>query len=160
MDEIGIAPSTDAEVIAGLHAATVGVAYRGFFPEAPPPTADELRPVWESWLEDPTALALVATTGGRPVGSVLARANREFGEGELAALHVLPAEWGRGVGGALHDAALTALAAAGHWRAGLWVIAANERARGMYERRGWVLRPEVAQQYLGVTEVRYFRNIP
>lgn len=155
MDEIAITPSADAAVIAGLHAATVGVAYRDFFPGGQPPTAAGLLLAWESRLADPTAVALVATRDGRPVGSVLARANHEFGEGELSALHVLPGEWGMGIGSALHDAALAELAAAGHRRAGLWVIAANERARGMYERRGWVLRPRVAQQYFGVTEVRY-----
>ena len=160
MDDIAITPSTDAEVIAGLHAATVRVAYRDFFPGGQPPTAAALRLAWESRLADPTAMALVATSGGRPVGSVLTRANHEFGEGELSALHVLPGEWGRGIGSALHDAALAALAAAGHRRAGLWVIEANERARWMYERRGWVLRPEVAQRYFGVTEVRYSRAIP
>jgi GNAT superfamily N-acetyltransferase len=78
----------------------------------------------------------------------------------IAALHVLPAEWGRGIGSALHDAALTVLSRAGHRSAGLWVIAANQRARRMYEQRGWVLRPGVEQLSYGVPDVRYRRPLP
>jgi len=67
---------------------------------------------------------------------------------------------GKRVGSALHDAALAVLAEEGYRTAGLWVIAANERARRMYERRGWVLCPGAGQQSYGVTEVRYRRDLP
>jgi GNAT superfamily N-acetyltransferase len=150
---------TDAALIAALQHATISVAYREFFPDTPPPAVDELTAIWTRRLADPTAVALVARRDGRPVGSVLARADPDFPEGQIVGLHVLPAEWRQGTGGALHDAALAVLSAAGYHAAGLWVIAANERARGMYERRGWVCCPGVEQPAYGVTEVRYRREL-
>jgi GNAT superfamily N-acetyltransferase len=161
MDGVVIEPCTEPAVIAKIHAATVSVAYRPYFPaDSPPPTAGELVPLWETRLADPTATVLLATAAGRPVGSVLAHADATFPGGELAALHVLPSSWGQGVGSRLHDAALARLAESGHETAWLWVISANDRARRMYERRGWTLRGDVTKQYLGVPEVRYSRPLP
>jgi GNAT superfamily N-acetyltransferase len=85
----------------------------------------------------------------------MARADRQFPAGELHALHVVPAQWGHGIGSALHDGALDVLAGAGYDTAWLWVLAANDRARRMYERRGWTPRTDIAQDYLGVQELRY-----
>ena len=155
-----IAPCADAAVIAALHHAAVTFAYRGFFPDSPPPTVAQLQAIWVNRLADPTAAVLLASRGGQPAGSVMARADPRLGGGQIVGLHVLPSQWGQGVGGALHDAALTTLSAAGHRTAGLWVIAANQRARHMYERRGWVLIPGVEQEDYGVTEVRYRRELP
>lgn len=155
MTEIAVSACDDAAVIAALHQATITVAYRGYFPASPPPTIAELEALWATRLADPTAIAVVARHDGRPVGSVMACADPEFAEGEIVGLHVLPAVWGMRIGSALHDAALATLSEAGYQTAGLWVIAANGRARRMYERRGWVLRQGVERDPHGVTEVRY-----
>lgn len=160
MADVAIVPCADAGVIAALHEATVAVAYREYFPDSPPPTVAELRAIWAERLADPTALALVACCDDRPVGSVMARADPDFPGGQLTGLHVLPPEWGKGIGNGLHDAALAVLARAGYRDAGLWVIAANNRARRMYERRGWVRCPGAEQQAYGVIEVRYRRELP
>jgi GNAT superfamily N-acetyltransferase len=158
MGQVSIERCTDATAIAHIHAVTVRVAYRRFFPaESPPPTVTELCDVWTARLADPTAAVLMARVDGRPVGSVLTRADAQCPGGELAALHVLPAEWGQRIGSELHNAALAELAKAGHETAWLWVIAANERARRMYERRGWTPRPDITQDYLGILEMRYSR---
>jgi GNAT superfamily N-acetyltransferase len=157
---LAIAPCTDAEVLAAVQHATITVAYREYFPDTPPPTVAELAAIWAGRLADPTAVALVARRDGQPVGSVLARQDPDFPGGQIAGLYVLPAEWGQGAGSALHDAALAALSAAGYHAAGLWVIAANDRARRMYERRGWVCCPGVEQPAYGITEVRYRRELP
>lgn len=150
----------DPAVIAAVHSATVSVAYRLYFPGSPPPTEVELRGIWGERLADPTAVALVAYCAGEPVGSVMARADPEFpGEGQILGLHVVPSSWGRGIGSALHDDALMVLRSSGNVVAGLWVIEANDRARGMYERRGWLLRPGVTKPVHGLTEVRYRRNL-
>jgi ribosomal protein S18 acetylase RimI-like enzyme len=160
MTDIVIAPCADSMVIAALHHATVTVAYRGYFPHAAPPTVAELETIWAERLADRTAVALLASRDGRPAGSVMARADPDFGEGQIVGLHVLPSQWGQHVGSALHDAALGVLSEAGYRTAGLWVIAANGRARHMYERRGWVLRPGIEQDAYGVTEVRYSLILP
>src|SRR5215469_5055047 len=160
MGQIVIEHCTDAAVIADIHQAAVSVAYRPFFPGSPLPTAAELREEWMSALADPTAVALLATVDGHPAGSILTRADRQFPAGELHALHVLPEEWGHGIGSALHDGALDVLAGAGYDTAWLWVLAANDRARRMYERRGWTPRADIARDYLGVQELRYSRPLP
>jgi ribosomal protein S18 acetylase RimI-like enzyme len=148
---VAIAPCADAAVIAALHHATVTVAYRGYFPHSSPPTVTELQAIWATRLDDPTAVALLASRDGRPAGSVMARADPEFGEGQVVGLHVVPSHWGQHIGSALYDSALALLSEAGYRTAGLWVIAANQRARRMYEKRGWVLRPGVEQDDYGVT---------
>src|ERR1700678_21163 len=43
-----------------------------------------------------------------------ARADPDFPGGQPAGLHVLPSEWGKGIGGGLHDAALAVLSEAGY----------------------------------------------
>lgn len=159
MDSIAIDHCADSGVIAELHRATITVAYRGYFPHSSPPTLAELQTTWAARLADPTAVALLASRDGRPVGSVMTRTDPKFGEGEIVGLHVLPSEWGQRIGSALHDAALAMLSKAGHRTAGLWVIAANQRARRMYERRGWVLRPGIEEDASGVTVVRYRREL-
>jgi hypothetical protein len=45
-------------------------------------------------------------------------------------------------------------------RHGLWVLAANDRARRMYEHRGWTLCANTIRDYLGVQELRYLRLLP
>jgi ribosomal protein S18 acetylase RimI-like enzyme len=155
-----IAPCADAAVIAALHEATVAVAYRQYFPDSAPPTFTELENTWIRRLARPDAVALVASQNGRPVGSVLARADPRFTGGQIAGLHVLPPEWGRRIGSALHDAALALLTEAGYRTVGLWVIAANHRARRMYERRGRKCCLGVEHDEYGATEVRYRRDLP
>jgi hypothetical protein len=84
--DVAIVPCADAGVIAALHRATVAVAYRDYFPGSPPPAVAELEVIWAERLADPTAMALVACRGGRPVGSVMARADPDFPGGQLTGL--------------------------------------------------------------------------
>lgn len=156
-----IAPIGDARVLAAVHAETVGFAYSEFFgKDSSPPKDADLSLMWEERLADPSATALAAYKGGRALGTVAIRRDPDFvDEGQLIGLHVLPAEWGQGVGSALHDAALVLLIARAFEDAGLRVIAANTRARRMYEARGWTLKPDIDFDYLGVTEVRYVMHL-
>jgi len=70
----------------------------------------------------------VAEADGRPVGFAAVGADM------LNHLYIAPEWQGRGVGGALLDAARS-----GRDRLELWVFQGNERARTFYERRGFVL---------------------
>jgi tRNA dimethylallyltransferase len=94
---------------------------------------DAVRVRWKEALSDERANVIVAERGNRIVGVAAAK------EGWLDGLYVLPGEWGSGVAGWLHDAALQALVAAGATNARLWVLEDNTRARRFYERRGWRL---------------------
>lgn len=79
-------------------------------------------------------------------------------EGQLYAINPDPAHWGKGLGRFLLRSATEELAARGFESLVLWVVPANERARGLYESEGWrtdgLTRDE---EVLGVvvTEVRY-----
>jgi tRNA dimethylallyltransferase len=94
---------------------------------------DAVRVRWKEALSDERGNVIVAERGNRIVGVAAAK------EGWLDGLYVLPGEWGSGVAGRLHDAALQALVAAGATNARLWVLEDNTRARRFYERRGWRL---------------------
>ena len=93
-------------------------------------------------LADRSAIVLVAHDTGVIAGSVAVRPDVTVPSGWLLSrLYVLPGCWGHGLGGRLHDAAVIAAGEAGAVGLHLWVLEANGRARGMYERRGWVLVP-------------------
>lgn len=137
------ATRTDIEAMAEVQrrAALEGFAHI-FPPEAPPPTIDELVLQWGLELDAlGRGAALVACDGGDIVGTVVATDDGE-GTGHLGRLYVLPERWAGGVGDALHDAALAHLREIGLRSATLWVLRDNDRARAMYERRGW--RPDPA----------------
>lgn len=154
---IELAICDDAAPLARVHHATVQAAYTGFFPAgSPPPKLDDLVHEWGARLVDPTAVAIVAIGPEGPIGTVLVRQDPDIdGEAQLVGLHVMPGRQGQGTGGALHDVATRLLAASGWRTVGLWVIAANRRARDFYERRGWVERSGIELHYQGVVEVRY-----
>jgi GNAT superfamily N-acetyltransferase len=57
--------------------------------------------------------------------------------GEIYAIYTDPEVQGRGVGSAVHDAALARMAALGHREAALWVLRGNVRTRRWYAERGW-----------------------
>ena len=58
--------------------------------------------------------------------------------GEIVALYVDPTRHRGGVGRLLMAEARRRLAAAGYEEGFLWVLDGNDRARGFYEREGWV----------------------
>ena len=152
----------DLVAVARVHLETVVPAYAGIFPpDAPAPTLEELQPGWERVLREPGKTAFVAELAGDVVGTaVVCPAADTDRVGELRRLHVLPAHWGGGIGSALYDVAVQALA--GRFsRAELWVLERNSRARSMYERRGWTLVPDRTLEWPGmsVVEVRYAREL-
>ena len=79
-------------------------------------------------LLDARARVLVAEADGEPVGVAAVQ------PGWLDGLYVVPARWGSGSAGLLHDSALEAH---GPGAVKLWVLEHNLRARRFYERRGW-----------------------
>jgi GNAT superfamily N-acetyltransferase len=121
----------DAETLFAIHRESVLVAYtqifppdRYAFPEA------EMRRHWVERLSDAEVSTMIAESETVTTGFAV------VSPGWLESMFVLPRDWGRGVGSALHDKAVELLRAKG---AGgrLWVLEQNEQARGFYERRGW-----------------------
>ncbi len=107
-------------------ASLAGVAHV-FPPELYPFPDDAVRARWREF----TGGRLLAERDGRPVGLAA------FEACWLHGLYVAPEEWGSGVAGELHDAALAAMPDCPELH--LWTLEANHRARRFYERRGWRL---------------------
>jgi GNAT superfamily N-acetyltransferase len=147
-----------------LRAALVG--YEGIFPpEAPMPSVEAVADDWRAAIERPWGRGayFVACEAGfdrTVVGTVAALPDPDEGSrGHLQALYVDPGHWGRGIGRALHDAALDHLRGSGFRVAVLWVLEANHRARAMYERWGWRAAPRRQTEFEGVDEICYLRAL-
>ncbi|MGO1972315.1 MAG: GNAT family N-acetyltransferase [Propionibacteriaceae bacterium] len=57
--------------------------------------------------------------------------------GHVYALYVVSERWGAGLGHALHERGMRALAESGYTEATLWVLEGNVRALRFYGRHGW-----------------------
>jgi GNAT superfamily N-acetyltransferase len=133
----------DAAAIANLHHEAVVAAYSSIFPpDPPPPTPAELTPDYDTFLADVGTVVLVAVRNTTTVGSVVLHPEPSVPSGWLLArLHVHPSTWRTGIGSVLHDRVIDLARTRGLDRLHLWTLEANDRARAMYERRGWVLVP-------------------
>ena len=121
----------DAEALFTIHRESAMTAYVEIFPPDRYRFPDaQMRKVWAEALRSDDTSVVIAERAGSPVGFATVL------PGWLRNLFVLPAEWGRGAGAALHDEALALLRRDGAI-AHLWVLEANERARRFYEARGW-----------------------
>ena len=77
---------------------------------------------------------------------------------EIVALHTLKRAWGKGVGKALMDKAISDIFNDGFWAVKLWVFKDNIRARKFYEKCGFTLtRHERFSFYDKAVEVQYRR---
>jgi ribosomal protein S18 acetylase RimI-like enzyme len=137
---------TDLDAIAALHtrARTAYYTAGGVDPDVlvDPAAAERRTQAWAELIELSDAAVLCAVDGEQVVGllamgpphdeDVQATTHRE-----LFQIHVDPDAWGDGVGGALHDAFVERLRAAGFTGAVLEVWEANTRARAFYARRDW-----------------------
>jgi ribosomal protein S18 acetylase RimI-like enzyme len=141
---IRTACSADAEAITEAHIASMCEAYRDLF------AAEELARIdardradrWREHLTEGSSITLLAEVDGRITGFVSFGACRDDdvspeAVGEVMAIYVHPNVWGLGVGEALMRAALARLRSGGSAEVVLWVIEANRRAIGFYERLGF-----------------------
>lgn len=91
-----------------------------------------------------------------------AEGGADRGLGELLAIYVDPAAWGRGIGRCLIADARTRLAERGFHQAILWVLRGNERAERFYRADGWHCDGGTRQEVVwgtAVDEVRYRREL-
>ncbi len=162
------AEPADAIAVARVHVRSWQTAYRTLLPDD---YLDQLRPEDRAQRYDfanPDPLkprTIVATEDGLIFGFVTTAPAREPDlpdHGELCALHVVPEQWGRGMGLALVSAARARLLELGFRKAVLWVLAGNVRADRFYRIDGW--EPDGLQRtdsVWGVTvnEIRYRRGL-
>lgn len=167
------AAADDLMAIGALHQRSRAAAYRDIVPtDALASVSGEmLGRYWtERWsYERDSHLMTVAERAGRLVGFTYlgphdpeepATAGPDVGE--LYAIHLDPAEQGRGVGRTLMVDALATLRARGWRRAVLWVLDGNARARDFYARGGWA--PDGAEREgdigpASTRQLRYARDL-
>ncbi len=138
------AEPADAMGVARVHVRAWQVAYRKLLPDEyldglkPEDRAqrytfggtDPRQPMTTVAVDDAGTIRGFATT-------CAARDEDAPGHGELAAIHVDPDWWGRGVGQALLASARAHLLDSGFRRAVLWVLVGNVRAERIYVKDGW-----------------------
>jgi GNAT superfamily N-acetyltransferase len=125
----------DAAAIAEVHVDAWRAGYRGLLPDH---VLDGLsvavrRRAWEEALAGGEVAVLVAEDGGGVAGFCALAPDR----GEVAALYVDPARWGRGAGAALLRSGLELLREGGVGEAVVWLLAGNARAAALYGRLGF-----------------------
>jgi ribosomal protein S18 acetylase RimI-like enzyme len=164
------ATEADARAIAEVHVSTWRHAYRGLMPQAllDGLDVDAREQFWrrELTLEAPDRRPWLADAQGEVAGFVSAGASHDDDAqpwtGEVYAVYVSADCWDRGVGRNLLAHAERDLRTHGYSEATLWVLAANERARGFYEAAGWHLDGRRKSDSFAGTElpeVRYRKTL-
>ena len=158
---IRAAREADASAIARVQLRGWREAYGGFLDERAVTAPARHAHRWPAVLR--AAPVWVAEQEGEVVGFAAGGPSRDDdaarGTGELYALYVDPARWGRGVGRALHDRVLAELAGAGLVRATLWVLEEHAAGRRFYEHLGWRAEGGAKRDELGARELRYARGL-
>ena len=136
------ATPADALDIATVHVESWRVGYRGLVPDdvLAGLSIDTREQWWRETLSEPgTRATLLAVEGAEVLGFAAVGTARDGDPrvGELYAMYLRSTAWGRGVGRALHAAAVARLSSYGFARASLWMLAGNERALRFYRREGW-----------------------
>lgn len=166
--EIRDAAPADAEDIAATHIASWQEAYAGQLPDdflaGLSESFERRREFWEKVAAAPGAqeALLVAEVDGQVVGFAhVCRSRDPLSEettGEVTAIYLRKAYWGRGIGRRLFSEATNRLRGFGFKDAMLWVLDSNERTRRFYEAAGWVTDGSEKQDQRGnlvLREVRY-----
>lgn len=137
------AARSDARAIAEIHVASWQAAYRGLVPDEhlDSLSVTKREAFWRDAIEYAEPQVHLALDGHTPVGFVGLDRSRDPKSkpttGEIWALYVTPAHWGRGAGLALWDAAREASEEEGFTDLTLWALLRNERALRFYELAGF-----------------------
>ena len=161
----------DSAILGRLHAETWHAAYAGLLPDwvLADVTVEARTALWERFLAGGTSdrgtVLFSCDSTDTPVGFAITGPCRDAETpeaGELYAIYVASAQWGRGVGPELIEGAQGALRDAGFDEAVLWVLVGNDRACRFYERHGWRADgTEVVKDVhdCPVPELRYRRSL-
>ncbi|MFE0589645.1 GNAT family N-acetyltransferase [Micromonospora echinospora] len=165
------AVADDLMAVGDLHQRSRVAAYSSFLPPEAlaAPTPEAMGRYWiERWsYERDDHLMTVAARDGRLVGFTYLGPDGVDGRvdprtGLLCAIHLDPAEQGRGTGRELMVDALRTLRSWGYDRAALWVLRDNAHARDFYERGGWAPDGCERDEHFGpvvTRQLRYARHL-
>ncbi|MDG4793252.1 GNAT family N-acetyltransferase [Micromonospora sp. WMMD1082] len=142
---VTLRPATpdDLMAVGALHQRSRVAAYSSFLPAEAlaDPTPEAMGRYWAErwvWERDDHRMTVAERDGALAGFSYLGPDDEgDPGTGLLCAIHLDPAERGRGVGRQLMIDALAGMRARGWRRAVLWVLRDNTPARRFYERGGW-----------------------
>ncbi len=131
--------SDDFAAISCVYALSWKAAYRGIIPNA---YLDAISgDGWTRMLTNSLANSIVLLENGEYIGTASicpARDETRRGWGEIISIYLLPEYFGKGYGKPLLDAAVSGLEQMGFKRIYLWVLKENNRARGFYEKNGFL----------------------
>jgi GNAT superfamily N-acetyltransferase len=149
----------DADAIEQVRIATWQATYRGLFPDAlldqMQPNVERRRDRIRTVSESQAEVWFVAEVAGEVVGFAIACRERTADpvyKGEVAAIYVLPAHQGKGLGRALIRESVRELAGRGMTTLLIWVLRENSIGRAFYERLGGVARREKPVEMPGIPE--------
>ena len=159
------ASARDAKAIAEIHVATWQAAYQDLMPEdyLKTMTVEKRQAYWREAIEYSEPQLLVATDADKVVGFVGFDRSRDAGTkstvGEIWALYVAPAHWGKGAGVALWDGARDGLKEEGCTQVTAWSLLRNERALGFFEHAAGFKRemPSLKTVAFGSTKLEEIR---
>jgi ribosomal protein S18 acetylase RimI-like enzyme len=159
------AVTRDAKAIAEIHVATWQAAYKDIMPEdyLSKITVEKRQAYWREAIEYSEPQLLVATENDKVVGFVGFDRSRDAGTkstvGEVWAMYVAAAHWGKGAGIALWDGAREGLKEEGCTQVTLWVLLRNERALRFYEHSAGFKRemPSLKTVAFGSTKLEEIR---
>jgi GNAT superfamily N-acetyltransferase len=171
--ELRTAQAADALPVARVHVRSWQVGYRALLPAS---YLAQLRPEERAQrytfgsTEPGAPETIVAVETGVILGFATTAPARDAdlpGCGELCALYVEPAHWGRGIGRTLMAAARARLLECGFREAALWTLAGNARAESFYRADGWapdgLRQPEtrwgIGSDSITIDRVRYRRRL-
>ena len=141
--EVRPATARDFHAIAEIHVSAWRAAFRGLVPEGhlASLSLEKRRAFWREAIEFSEPQIQVATENGEMVGFIGYDRSRDpktpATTGEIWAVYVLQAHWGRGVGLALWDAARDGLVEEGCTEVTIWLPLRNERALRFHELAGF-----------------------
>ncbi|WP_416901077.1 GNAT family N-acetyltransferase [Micromonospora echinospora] len=160
------AVADDLMAVGDLHQRSRVAAYSSFLPPEAlaTPTPEMMGRYWvERWsYERDDHLLTVAERNGRLVGFTYVGPDGvddrvDPRTGLLCAIHLDPAEQGRGTGRELMVDALHTLRSWGNDHAVLWVLRDNAHARRFYERGGWAPEGRERDEHFGPVVTRQLR---
>lgn len=167
---VTLRPATvdDLMGIGALHQRSRVAAYSSFLPAEAlaEPTVEAMGRYWTErwrWERDNHRLIVAERVGALVGFSYLGPDDEDDPTtGLLNAIHLEPAEQGRGTGRALMVDALDAMRSLGWRRAVLWVLRENAHARAFYERGGWTPTGAEREEHMGTAltpQLRYTRPL-
>ncbi|MGC5052665.1 N-acetyltransferase family protein [Micromonospora sp. DT48] len=153
----------DLMAVGALHQRSRVATYSSFLPPEAlaDPTPQAMGEYWAErwkWERDSHWMTL-AVRDDTLVGFSYSGPDDEEGPdtGLLCAIHLAPAERGRGVGRELMIEALAGMRERGWRRAVLWVLRENVAARRFYERGGWQPTGTEQNEFIGTIPVPQLR---